>query len=113
MFKGLGFVFLLGVFFIVLGLGVFVVSVVMIGFHESVLADESASQQEIWDSEGALIWWKDFCLGVASPLALILIIIGLMVEICDWKFLSKRDWKLSDFIKIEIIEEDEEKETLE
>jgi len=62
-FKGFGFIFWLGVLLIVLGLGVFVASVVMISYNESVLANESAIQQQIWDSEGALIWWKDFYSG--------------------------------------------------
>lgn len=109
MFKGLGFVFLLGVLFIVLGLGVFVASFVMINYHESVLANEGAGQQEIWDSEGALIWWKDFYLGIGAPIAVALIILGWIAVIVDW-IMTKKGWKLSDFIKIEIIEEDEEDE---
>ena len=109
MFKGFGFVFLLGILFAVLGFSVFVASFGMISYHESVLADESASQQEIWDSEGALIWWKDFYLGVGAPIAVALIIIGIIAIIVDW-MMEEKGWKLSDFIKIEIIEEDEEDE---
>lgn len=62
---------------IVLGLALFVVSVVMIGYYESVLADEGLSQQEIWDSEWYLSWWKDFSAGFGSPAtALTLSIVG-------------------------------------
>ena len=75
-------------------------------YNESILSTQSLSIEEVWNAQGALQWWNNFFTTTIIPLSLILALVGLVILII--RLVRADGCKLSDSVKIEIIDADEE-----
>ena len=100
------FVSLVGVGLIWLAFSLWAYSFYQIYHNESILSTQSLSIEEVWKAQGALQWWNNFFTTTILPLCLILALVGIFIFVIG--LVREDGWKLSDSVKIEVIEADEE-----
>jgi len=106
------FTFFVGFALISLGLIIWLYSIFELKSCEFGLNQNLAIEQ-IWRLEGALLWWENFYTSTIIPATTAFAITGIVLVSFGLIQTKKPGIKISDFIKIEIIEADsEEPQTL-
>jgi hypothetical protein len=59
------------------GLILWVISIIMLKFYESMLTNPNLPLEQLWRIEGALQWWNNYTSHTAIPIIITLILIGL------------------------------------
>jgi hypothetical protein len=75
--KKMNFTVLLGLALIILGLSIWIFSVIEIKSNELILTTQNVRIEEIWQAEGALQWWNNFYATTIIPATTILTLAGI------------------------------------
>lgn len=109
--KKTNFTFFVGFLLIIAGLIIWLYSIVELGKIDFGLS-QNLAMEEVWRLEGALLWWESFYSTAIIPATTALVISGIGLVSFGVIKTKKPRLKISDYIKIEIIEADEEPQTL-
>ena len=100
-------IFIVGLGLVWLAFGVWGYSYYQINTNESIVASQSSSIEQVLKAKGALEWWNNYYTTTTIPLSIILSLAGIIILIMT-VLAKEKGWKVSDFIKIEIVKADEE-----
>lgn len=67
---------LIGIVFLTMGVGLWVYTESVVRGHEQLLNDPNLTQEQRWECEGSLLWWRTAKRTLYDPLAIILVTIG-------------------------------------
>jgi uncharacterized membrane protein (DUF373 family) len=98
--KKMNFTVLLGLALIILGLSIWIFSVIEIKSNELILTTQNVRIEEIWQAEGALQWWNNFYATTIIPATAILALAGIATILSPKLFNSpKQKYALNNFEK--------------
>ena len=75
--KKLNLTVLIGLTLIILGLSIWVFSVIELKSNELIMANQNVRIEEFWQAEGALQWWNNFYATIIIPATTILTLSGI------------------------------------
>lgn len=79
---------------------------IQIDYNQSIISNQNSPSEQVLKARGDLECWNSFCITYLSPVTSVLVFTGAMM--LSFVVVKEKNWKLSDFIKIEIIETEQE-----